>query len=109
MAAPSAVSVWLGSDDGTFQSTGLPVSTGDSYFCQNYEQGCVNGRSIAVADLNGDGHLDIVSVNTIGRTIAMLLGKGDGTLAQPALYPAGDGPVAVTAGEVLPAKLVSPA
>jgi len=36
--------------------------------------------SVAVADLNGDGKLDVVATNTESNNISVLLGNGDGTL-----------------------------
>jgi hypothetical protein len=46
--------------------------------------------SAAIADLNGDGRLDvvIVSVNTIS-TVAVLLGNGDGSFQAPQSYSSG--------------------
>jgi hypothetical protein len=41
------------------------------------------GPSVAIADLNNDGNLDIVAANW-GGTVAVLLGNGDGTF-QPAV------------------------
>jgi hypothetical protein len=46
-----AVGVLLGNGDGTFQSA------------QTYDSGAVGARSIAVADLNGDGKPDLAVVN----------------------------------------------
>jgi hypothetical protein len=40
--------------------------------------------AFAVADINGDGHPDVVMTNTAGATVSVLLGNGDGTF-QPAL------------------------
>ena len=64
----NTVTILLGNGDGTFsQATGSPVSVG------------VNPRSVALGDLNGDGHLDIVTANYGDSTLSILLGQGDGT------------------------------
>jgi len=77
----SSVTVLLGNGDGTFQS---PVSypVGD------------NPAAVVSADMNQDGHPDLV-VETVFGTVAVLLGNGDGTF-QPAIFfgsvpPAGSG------------------
>ena len=41
--------------------------------------------SVAVGDLNGDGKVDAVVADTTNNSVAVLLGKGDGTF-QPAVY-----------------------
>jgi len=46
----------------------------------------------AVADLNGDGILDIVSVDTQNNAIRVLLGKANGTFQNPVSYATGNGP-----------------
>ena len=58
-------SILLGNGDGTFQAA------------QNYLTGNVSAASIAAADLNADGLLDLVIANT--SAVSILLGKGDGT------------------------------
>ena len=42
--------------------------------------------SIQAADLNADGHLDLVAANNPEGTVTVLLGKGDGTFQSPAVY-----------------------
>jgi len=39
-----------------------------------------------VADVNGDGKLDVLTTNIFDTTIGLLTGNGDGTLAPVALY-----------------------
>jgi hypothetical protein len=83
----SGLTILDGNGDGTFtQVSGEPSS------------GCVSAPSIAVADLNGDGKLDLVCV-TGANTIGIFLGNGDGTF-QPALSESvGNGPQAVAIGD----------
>jgi hypothetical protein len=69
-AGPATVSVLLGKGDGRFQPA------------VNYPVGG-QALSVAVADFNGDGKLDIVAG---GSNIRILLGNGDGTF-QPATTP----------------------
>ena len=74
---PGAVSVLLGNGDGTFQPPVVYGSAGD------------NAYSVALADLRGDGKLDIVVTNMYQESgndgsVSVLLGNGDGTF-QPAV------------------------
>jgi len=65
------VSILLGNGDGTFQP---PV---------NFATG-KNPNAIFVADINGDGNLDIVVSNASSNSLTVLAGKGDGTFtAEP--------------------------
>jgi hypothetical protein len=43
--------------------------------------------SVLMADVNGDGKLDLVYLTADFNTIAVALGKGDGTFAEPAALP----------------------
>ena len=76
----SSVSVLLGVGDGTFQPP--------SYYPSAGHEGCW----IAVADVNGDGKLDLVAANQFGphgfggSTVAVLLGKGDGSFQSATRY-----------------------
>ena len=75
---PGEVGVLLGNGDGTFQ----PVII--------YNSGGLNAYSIAVADVNGDGKLDVVVTNASTDSVGVLLGNGDGTLQTAVVYRAGE-------------------
>lgn len=77
------IGVLLGNGDGTFQ----PVVTYDP------SPGASGPHTIALADLNGDGKLDIVVSNSIltgtEGGVAVLLGNGDGTFQPATSYGSG--------------------
>ncbi|WNG32481.1 VCBS repeat-containing protein [Archangium violaceum] len=51
--------------------------------------------AIAVGDLNDDGRSDIVTANSDGRAVAVLLNQGGGRFQKPSLWMAGKDPSAV--------------
>jgi Bacterial Ig-like domain (group 3)/FG-GAP-like repeat/FG-GAP repeat len=84
-----AVSVLLGNGDGTFQ----PATT--------YPTGGGSPGSLAVADVNGDGHPDVVvSGGSNADNAYLLLGNGDGSLQTPVGYSAMDSTVAVAIADL---------
>jgi hypothetical protein len=88
------VAVLLGNGDGTFQ----PART--------YASGDPEPAAVAVADLNGDGKLDIVlatvqTVSPYATAVSVLLGNGDGTFQSAVSYSAGgDSPVSIAVGDL---------
>jgi len=94
--SPGSVAILLGNGDGTFQA---PV---------NYAVG-VSPDSIAVADLNGDGALDLAVANSpaqagynhwpVAGSVSMLFGNGDGTFQPQQVYPTGLAPTSVVVGD----------
>jgi autotransporter-associated beta strand protein len=55
---------------------------------------------VAAADLNGDGHADLVVANRNSATVSVLLGNGDGTFAAAHAYSVGTSPRAVAVADV---------
>src|SRR5262249_34469530 len=81
------LSVLLGNGDGTFKPA-LTVPNGTSPY------------GVAMGDFNGDGKLDLVTLNTNAFTLGVLLGNGDGTFQAPATYPVEKIPRAVTVADL---------
>jgi hypothetical protein len=82
------VDVLLGNGDGTF-ATGAILPVGH------------HPKSIALADLTGDGKLDIVEVNNgASGTADVLLGNGDGTFQAPRTFQVGPYPQAVAVAQM---------
>jgi hypothetical protein len=85
------VSVLLGNGDGTFQPA------------RDYLSG-IHPISVVVGDFNHDGHEDLAVANEVGpaadtATVAILLGRGDGTFGPPQTYVAGDALFAIGVGD----------
>ncbi len=72
LGSNSSVGVLLGNGDGTFQ----PVVF--------YGEGGQYAQSVAIGDVNGDGHLDlVVGDNSDDSAVKIMLGNGDGTFRAP--------------------------
>jgi hypothetical protein len=81
-----AAGVLLGNGDGTFR----PEVT--------YGSGGGGTNAIAVADLNGDGKLDLAMANAYTNDVGVLLGNGDGTFKTVVTYDSGNGDGVVNGG-----------
>ncbi len=80
------VQVLLGNGDGTFQKAiDYPVGTGP--------------KSVATADLNGDGNLDLVVTSGPADNLSVLLGRGDGTFLPTVYYATPQDPILVMVGD----------
>jgi hypothetical protein len=86
------VSVLLGNGDGTFQP-------------QRQSEAGETPTFLAAGDFNGDGKLDVVATERTANefegtdTIAIILGKGDGTFLAPLVLPTGIVPTGVAVAD----------
>jgi len=92
-----SVSVLLGNGDGTFQPA-VP-----------YDSGGNGTMSVSVADVSGDGKLDLLTANcgddacspaSTGGVVGVLLGNGDGTFKAAVSFAAGNSPDSITVADV---------
>jgi hypothetical protein len=83
----STISALIGNGDGTFRS-GMDFDAG------NYP------LSLRIADLNGDGHPDLVVGNEFASTVSVLLGNGDGTFRARAAFPTTSYPTSVAIADL---------
>ncbi len=86
-AIPASVCVWMGNGSGTFQAT------------INYSAGKVPWK-ITAGDFNGDGKLDLASVENFQSNAWVMLGNGNGTFQDPVGYAAGGNTSGITAGDI---------
>ena len=85
----NTVSLFLGNGDGTFQAR-VDYATGGT------------PSSVGVGDFNGDGQLDLVLTNgtfSVGNSVSVLLGNGDGTFQAHMEYGTGLGPTEAVVGD----------
>jgi hypothetical protein len=87
----SSLAILLGNGDGSFQPA-VHYNAGNHPF------------AVAVGDFNGDGIPDVVVTNagftTVGHTVSVLLGNGDGTFQSPRTFAVGRGPSSVAVGDL---------
>jgi hypothetical protein len=56
--------------------------------------------AVTAADVNGDGHVDVITANNGSNTVSVLLGKGNGTFAAAQNFAVGKNPTAVAVADV---------
>ncbi|HZR28001.1 MAG TPA: FG-GAP-like repeat-containing protein [Terriglobales bacterium] len=86
----NSVCIFLGNGDGTFQNA----------HCYGSGLEAFTSNSMAVADFNKDGNLDLVIASDNTNSVAVLLGKGDGTFPAQVNYAVGTQPFGVAAGDL---------
>lgn len=107
---PEGVAVMLSAPDGTYQRPAYyPLGSeersynGVSY--QEHDVGELGAADLVAADVNGDGHQDLVGVNEEGNdtdtNVSVLINAGAGQFTvSPVSYPVGSGPAALATGDV---------
>jgi hypothetical protein len=87
---PDIVVANLGTSPGTVTILfNDPTSPGTFLPAVSIPLGQDDPRGVKLADMNGDGFLDIVSSNYAANSVTVLLNHGDGTFAAPHSYLAG--------------------
>lgn len=85
------LSVLLGNGDGSFRSP-MVLAAGPNPVHEP--------RSIVLADVTGNGHLDMVVANSSSDDVSVLAGDGQGGFLAPVAHPVGQIPNVVVAGDV---------
>ena len=90
-----SVAVLLGSGDGRFKAV-----SGSPFLAREGTQPHTHG--LTVADVNGDGHQDIVTANNADGDISLLLGDGRGAFARApkSPFPCGKSPYPIAAADI---------
>jgi hypothetical protein len=85
----SSVKVRLGNGAGGFEAPpgGQSYAVGPGAF------------NVVLGDFNHDGVLDIATANSVGDSVSVLRGRGDGTFREAEHFPSGLGSIAITAGD----------
>ncbi|WP_263372791.1 beta strand repeat-containing protein [Granulicella aggregans] len=84
----NTISVFFGDGTGAFtQAAGSPFAVG------------AGPTALAVADLNADGHLDILSANAVAGSISILFGNASGGFSAGPNVTVGSGPQSIVAGD----------
>lgn len=80
---------------GILLSVGLPVSAQYVFGRYDFVAGD-SPRAIAAADVDGDGKIDIAVIDVTQRTVAVFLGKPDGTFGTKTVLATGRTPLSLT-------------
>src|ERR1700740_354596 len=62
---------------------------------RDFPTGGYDPASVAAGDFNGDGKLDLAAANYNSKSVAVLLGNGDGTFQAPLTFSVGSIPWSV--------------
>jgi hypothetical protein len=83
----TALEIRIGNGDGTFKP---PVT---------YSLGGTDANAVLLKDVNGDGKIDIISVNYGTSTVSVFLGNGNGTFRAASQFAVTQNPLVIAAGD----------
>lgn len=81
------VAILLGNGDGTFQPPTVYIGTGE------------NTNGVAIGDLDGDHHADVIALDSASDDLTIFLGNGDGTLQTGTFFQLRGEPVGVAVAD----------
>lgn len=84
------------------EGSGMAVVTGRGKMNFDFTRTSLTGlptRDMAVADFDGDGHLDVLSSDLASRALVLSFGNGDGTFAEPYVFSVGVVPSRIAIGD----------
>ena len=83
-----------------YSNIGILLGNGDGTFQSRYNIPCPQRRAnVTLADMNGDGILDIATANSDHNAVDLFLGNGNGTFQSAVELATGINPVSVTIGD----------
>ena len=101
--APTGTVSFVDTSNGNAILGTAPVAPGSGSLIFTNSSNSITGKgpqSVATGDFNGDGILDMAVTNSLGNTVTILLGNGDGTFTATQNSPAtGNKPMGVVAGD----------
>ena len=97
-ASMVALSFWLAAVPGAAQTMNLRFQSTAAFNLSVGEE--AGFQSFALADLNGDGRLDLIAIDEPNDNVNVLIGNGDGTFGSPTAYEAPGAPTAVAVSDV---------
>ncbi|HTR97468.1 MAG TPA: FG-GAP-like repeat-containing protein [Candidatus Acidoferrales bacterium] len=113
-AMPTAIATGDANGDGALDlvvahANGLAVLLGSTSgghargtfrLASNRAFGAGDVRTLTLADLDGDGHLDVAAADSAARALIVAAGDGAGGFGDPAALATGDSPVALALGDL---------
>jgi hypothetical protein len=99
---PDLVTANFGPSDGSGGDVTVLLGDGTGSFGSptHFAIGAITPLCVAIADLNGDGKLDVVTANLFANNVSVMLGDGTGALGAGSTFATGRGADSVAIGDV---------